>query len=274
MFRGVDGARSSSSRSPSPSSPPPSSGWGLRHPVFGPRSALGVHVATSARWRAWPCWWPSAWPTWPGADGPRRGRGRRRRRRRPAVPAGRQVRQFLLYLAPLPLLAVGLFCFSSLGVGPGRPGATPRSSRTWAATRPVVMMVLDEFPTATLLGDRRQHRRRRSSPTSPGWPSGRRGSATTRPTTPARCRPCPPSCRGHLPTRGRAPLVHRLADNLFTLLGGSYEMAVQETVTQLCPPTCVATTPADGDPADPGRGRGPRGGRSATPPRSCASWSR
>ena len=172
-----------------------------------------------------------------------------RRSRSPWSPAERpasstcrvsQVRLFLLYLSPLPLLAVGLFCFSSSVSGLVTGGDADIVEEV-ASTRPVVMMVLDEFPTATLLDadgtiDAEQFPAfARLSEQSTWFRNYTTHNAGT-------VQAVPSLLSGTLPTRGRAPLYTDWPDNLFTLLGGSYEMAVQESVTQLCPPDVCDNT--------------------------------
>ncbi len=164
-----------------------------------------------------------------------------------------QVRLFLLYLAPLSLLAVGLFCFSS-SVSGLVTGGEADVVEAVDSTRPVVMMVLDEFPTATLLGadggiDAEQFpafaRLAEQSTWFRNYTTHNAGTVQA----------VPSLLSGTLPTRGRAPLYTDWPDNLFTLLGGSYEMAVQESVTQLCPPdvcdnesrTVTQRTPIQGE---------------------------
>ena len=120
--------------------------------------------------------------------------------------------------------------------------------------QPVVMLVLDEFPTATLLDDRGQIDAS-SSPTSPGCAEGSTWFRNYTTHNAGTVQAVPSLLSGQLPTRGRAPLVTDWPTNLFTLLGGSYDMAVQETVTQLCPPnvcgndsrTVTQRTPVDGE---------------------------
>jgi hypothetical protein len=164
-----------------------------------------------------------------------------------------QVRLFLLYLAPLPLLAVGLFCFTS-SVSGLVTGGEAEVVEAVDATRPVVMMVLDEFPTATLLDadggiDAEQFpafaRLAEQSTWFRNYTTHNAGTVQA----------VPSLLSGTLPTRGRAPLYTDWPNNLFTLLGGSYEMAVQESVTQLCPPdvcdnesrTVTQRTPIQGE---------------------------
>ena len=145
-----------------------------------------------------------------------------------------QARLFLLYLSPLPLLAVVLFCTSS-SVSGLVTGGEAEVVEEVDSTRPVVMLVLDEFPTAALLDadggiDADQFPAFAELAEQATW---FRNYTTHNAGT---VQAVPSLLSGTLPTRGRAPLYTDWPDNLFTLLGGSYEMAVQESVTQLCPP--------------------------------------
>ncbi len=145
-----------------------------------------------------------------------------------------QVRLFLLYLAPLPLLAVVLFCFTS-SVSGLVTGGEADIVEDVDSTRPVVMMVLDEFPTASLLDADGGI----DADPFPAFARLAEQSTWFRNYTTHNAgtvQAVPSLLSGTLPTRGRAPLYTDWPDNLFTLLGGSYEMAVQESVTQLCPP--------------------------------------
>ena len=97
------------------------------------------------------------------------------------------------------------------------------------------MLVLDEFPTATILGDDGTidadefPNLARLSESSTWFRNYTTHNAGT-------IQAVPSLLSGQLPTRGHAPLYTDWPENLFTLLGGSYDMAVQESVTQLCPP--------------------------------------
>ncbi len=146
----------------------------------------------------------------------------------------RGARLFLWYLSPLPLVAAALFLFASPVSGLVTGGDVDVVEDV-AGTRPVVMMVLDELPTAALLGpdgtiDAAQFpalaRLSREATWFRNYTTHNAGTVQA----------VPSLLSGDLPTRGRAPLYTDWPDNLFTLLGGTYDMAVQESVTRLCPP--------------------------------------
>ena len=151
------------------------------------------------------------------------------------------IRLFLLYLSPLPLLAAGLFCFSSSVSGLVTGGET-ELVEDLDSDQPVVMVVLDEFPTAALLDrdggvDAEQFPHLARLAEQSRW---YRNYTTHNAGT---VHAVPSLLSGALPARGRAPLVTDWPENLFTLLGGTYDMAVQETVTQLCPEEVCADQP-------------------------------
>lgn len=153
----------------------------------------------------------------------------------------RQVKMFLLYLSPLPLLAVGMFCLSS-SVSDLVTGNDAEVVEAVDSTRPVVMMLLDEFPTSAMLDgeggvDAAQFPNLARLAEESTW---FRNYTTHNAGT---VQAVPSLLSGSLPTRGRSPLVTDWPNNLFTLLGGTYDMAVQESVTQLCPPDVCATGP-------------------------------
>ncbi len=82
-----------------------------------------------------------------------------------------------------------------------------------------------------------------SSRTWPGWPTASTWFRNYTTHNAGTVQAVPSLLSGTLPTRGRAPLVTDWPNNLFTLLGGTYDMAVQEAVTQLCPPDVCETGP-------------------------------
>ena len=114
------------------------------------------------------------------------------------------VRRLVAFLWPATLLLPGLFLFAS-------PAARVLQWTSWPPlldvkeTRPapVVFIILDECCGLTLLDDRGRIDRGRF-PTSPRWPTARRGSATRRRCRPAPITPSPASSAAIIPT-GRWP---------------------------------------------------------------------
>ena len=140
------------------------------------------------------------------------------------------------YLALAPIAFVALFLFASpvsaLIVGGGVDAADVEV----ADPAPVVMVVLDELPTASLLdgaGDLDADR-------LPGFAALAEDATWYRNHTtvaPETASAVPAILTGRLPTgRRAAPVAARFPDNLFTLLGDSHELRVEESFTRLCPP--------------------------------------
>ncbi len=145
----------------------------------------------------------------------------------------RAVHQFLVYLSPLPVVAALLFLFSS-PVSGLVDGAEAEVVADSGGTRSVVWLMLDEFPTAAILDeaggvDAAEYPALARLARQATW---FRNYTTHNAST---VQAVPSVLSGDLPRRGATPLLVDWPENLFTLLGGSYEMAVQETVTQLCP---------------------------------------
>jgi hypothetical protein len=144
-------------------------------------------------------------------------------------------RQVLRYLALAPLAFVALFAFASessallldsdaaaaAGVTVGRPA-------------PIVFIVLDEIPTASLMradGTLNEDRFPNFARLAEAGTWYRDNSAVS-PNTPLSV---PTILDGDLPPTGGLPTSTDHPDNLFTLLGESYDLDVTETVTELCP---------------------------------------
>ena len=100
---------------------------------------------------------------------------------------------------------------------------------------PVVMLVLDELPTASLLDDddRISAEQFPNLAALAGQATWYRNHSSVAPSTP---QAVPAILTGSLPTDVDAPPVaEEYPDNLFTALRGSYGMHVREGATQLCP---------------------------------------
>lgn len=153
----------------------------------------------------------------------------------------RTVRSFLVFLSPAALLFPVLFVFNSpihkLIFGAKNPSITyPKVN----ATVPLVMVVFDEFPLASLL-DETRHIDPKLYPNfaalsrSATW--YRNATAVSEGTLNA-----VPSLVDGLYPRTNLQLLPNATDHphtLFTLLGGSYKLNVVENNTRLCPePLC------------------------------------
>ena len=146
------------------------------------------------------------------------------------------VRLFFTLLAPGVIVFPGLFVAAS----PVTPllmdhGRVPEGeSRTIARPAPIVFVILDEFPTTSLMdGEERIDAGR-----YPGF-AALAGRATwyRRATTVAESTydVVPAILTGGYPRPGQLPHAVDHPDNLFTLLAGTYEMHVSGFLTQLCP---------------------------------------
>jgi hypothetical protein len=146
------------------------------------------------------------------------------------------VRLWLRYLAPAPLVFALLFTTvspTSKLVLPQHADAAPAAQA--AAKTPVVMVVFDEFPMMSLL-DSKGHIDARLYPNFARLAAGstwyRNATGVSGLTTNA----VPALLTGRYPTKARIPLYSAYPNNLFTLLGHSYDLKVSESVTRLCPP--------------------------------------
>ncbi len=154
------------------------------------------------------------------------------------------VRLFLRYLAFAPVAFVILFLFFS-------PVTTVvfRDEPTEAADvqigRPdrVVMVVMDEFPLESLLDgtgaiDAELYPNFARLAAGSTW---YRNDSTVAPFT---RQAVPAILTGDYPPvpDGGIPIAATYPDNLFTLLGGTYDMNVHETTTRLCPSSLCGTT--------------------------------
>jgi hypothetical protein len=144
------------------------------------------------------------------------------------------VRSALTILAPAPLAFLALFLLASpaarlLGSGEAHAAARPLAART-----PVVMVVLDELPTTSLM-DRRGGI---DAARYPGFSRLARESWWFRNATTVHdstTKAMPAIVTGREPRPGQLPLASDHADTLFTFLGGSYVLRVSEDASHMCP---------------------------------------
>ncbi len=146
------------------------------------------------------------------------------------------VRQWLALIGIFPVLLAVWF----LGTDPVRGLVVGDDGAGEAATvadpAPVVLIVLDEFPLASLLDeddrvDAEQFPNLAALAQDATW---FRNASGISPTTPEAV---PPILTGRYPDAvGLLPTLEQHPDNLFTLLSGTYDLNVQESVTALCPP--------------------------------------
>ncbi len=149
-------------------------------------------------------------------------------------------RQFVDYLAAAPVLFLVIFLFFS-------PAAdilegSNAETATSGAHVPVVFLVFDEFPTASLLDgtggiDPKVFPNFERLASMSTW---YRNNTTVAATT---GRAVPAILSGRIPAgHPVAPVVSQYPQNLFTLLGPGYTFHVDEPLTALCPPRlCVGS---------------------------------
>ena len=147
------------------------------------------------------------------------------------------VRRWIRFAAPAPLVFALLFLVVSPvsrlvlpGQAPARAGVVAVAART-----PVVLVFLDEFPMASLL----DHTGKVDARLYPNFARLAHGSTWYRNATGVSgWTPwaMPAMLTGRYPSKIRAPVWTEYPDNLFTLLGGSYDLKVSETIGLLCPP--------------------------------------
>lgn len=152
-----------------------------------------------------------------------------------AMRRWRAARQAGSLLAVTPLFAVvalAAWSPSSDLVWNSDPGAVPDVTVTRPA--PVVVLQLDELPLASLLladgslnTDRFPNFGRLAAEST--WYAD---AVAVAPSTTASV---PAAVTGDVPVEGELPTAADHPDNLFTLLGGSYDLQVDEPVTELCP---------------------------------------
>jgi hypothetical protein len=155
-----------------------------------------------------------------------------------------QIRLTARYLALAAVAFTALFLFASpvsvLVIGGGVDAADVEVDRP----APVLMVVLDELATASLLDEEGGLDEERL----PGFAAlaedatWYRNHTTVAPVTPSAV---PAILTGTLPTELRpAPVAATFPDSLFTLLGDSHELRVDESFTLLCPADLCDAGPA------------------------------
>jgi hypothetical protein len=145
------------------------------------------------------------------------------------------VRIFLTVLSPVLLIFPGLFLFNSPVFKVVFPGKAPSAAAIKVDNpAPIIIVVFDEFPVTSLMDEHR-----RVDPIRyPNFAAlarhaywFRNFSTVAESTTGA----IPAILCGRYSDRYRMPIVADYPNNLFTLLGGLYEMKVLESITTLCP---------------------------------------
>ncbi|GIF67549.1 hypothetical protein Ais01nite_55840 [Asanoa ishikariensis] len=147
----------------------------------------------------------------------------------------------LMRIAALgPLVFVALFAFASPTSAVVLPSAALKAradvTQTRASHPPVVMLMLDEFPLVSVLDkngkiDQNKYPHIAELANASTWYRNATGVSGWTPYA------MPAMLTGRHPTKAVAPHYAAYPDNLFTLLGGTYDTDVQETITELCPPS-------------------------------------
>jgi Sulfatase len=154
------------------------------------------------------------------------------------------VRSFLTVLAPAPLVFLALFLQQLPVTRFASPedrvaGGAPVESRT-----PVVVIVLDELPTVSLL----DHTGELDVVRYPGFGELATDSTWYRNATTINARThlaVPAILTGRIPDQDSVPVFGEHPNNLFTLLEKSYELRALESVTSLCPPGVCRGAPTE-----------------------------
>lgn len=156
------------------------------------------------------------------------------------------VGQWLRYLAPAPVVFAALFLLSSPASVLVTGGDTAEALAGVEARAPVVMVVFDEFPLQTLLDgeggiDERLFPHFAALAEEGSW---FRNATAVSGSTPIAV---PSLLSGRFPGADvAAPHVAYHPENLFTLLGGTYEVNAVEVTTRLCPANVCETRPPAG----------------------------
>nr|WP_091609678.1 sulfatase-like hydrolase/transferase [Micromonospora mirobrigensis] len=132
----------------------------------------------------------------------------------------------LLFLFASPASAVVLPRGQGGAAGQAAAGAHP----------PIVMIVLDEFPLVSLLGpdgriDAAKYPHFAELAAGSTWYRDATGVSGWTPYA------LPAMLTGRYPAKSVAPHYSQYPDNLFTALGGLYDVRAEESITRLCPPS-------------------------------------
>ncbi|MEU8372757.1 sulfatase-like hydrolase/transferase [Micromonospora sp. NPDC048894] len=137
-----------------------------------------------------------------------------------------------------PVVFVGLFLFASPASAVVLPGAHEGAAGVAGpgSHPPVVMIVLDELPLVSLLGPdgRIDAARYPNFAELAGGSTWYRNATGVSGWTPYAL---PAMLTGRYPSTPAAPHYSQYPDNLFTALGGLYDIRAQESITRLCPPS-------------------------------------
>jgi hypothetical protein len=149
----------------------------------------------------------------------------------------------LLFVAVSPTGALVRAGLASTGLA--STGGSAGAGRAVGPHPPLVVLLFDEFPQLTLLDDagRIDAARFPAFASLAGDATWYRNATAVRGFTPYAL---PSMLTGRYPTRKAAPHYTQYPDNLFTLLAGTYDLRVRESVVNLCPPPSCAGPDAPG----------------------------
>ena len=151
-------------------------------------------------------------------------------------------RSFVTFLSPAAIIVPAVFLLQP-GLSPLLSASDSGRARidevTFEATPPIVIVVFDQLPLASLLNgageiDRTLYPHFASLGDHATW--FRNASAVTESTTVA----LPAIVTGNYPTPGQLPVAADYPANLFTLFGTRYRLHVHEPLTELCSPRLCA----------------------------------
>ena len=144
------------------------------------------------------------------------------------------VRTFLTVLTPAPVVFLALFLGTSdVSKLVFEHEQAPQTVRTGSKT-PVVLIVLDEFSTVSLMNRNQQI----DAVRYPNFAALARASTWYRSATTVEShteQAVPVILTGELPKRGQLPTYADHPDNIFTLFGADHRLRVFESLTRLCP---------------------------------------
>ena len=162
-----------------------------------------------------------------------------------AYVSAARVRLFTTFLSPAALVVPAAFLMNpgiTTLLTPDETGRGAMEGVTFEATPPVVMVVFDQLPLASLLDrdgaiDRTLYPHFAAFADEATW--FRNASAVSPSTSFA----LPAILTGRYPVRGLLPTADDHPENLFTLLGSRYRLEVIEPLTGLCPASLCPVEP-------------------------------
>jgi len=155
------------------------------------------------------------------------------------------LRSLLMVLSPAPLVFVAIF----LGLSDVAPlvsdGSEGIDAAGGGAGAPVVLVILDELPVHSLMapGGRIDARRYPNFARLAGDATWYRNTTSVDQDTPYAV---PAILDGRLPRQERLPVAADHPQNIFSLLGGGYELHVREDATTMCAPTLCGAGAREG----------------------------